>query len=285
MEEIINNVVPYPVNEMDDYEARYHLKELHDSLLEIMLEFDAFCRKNDIHYSIADGTLMGALRHGDFIPWDDDADVMVTRTEYEKIMKAIRNEDNLKFLKITFLDRITTEKYKSQKIYIDLFINEDMPASRFVFKWKKFKTALLRNYFENNMRNVRHDNYSNLKHICYNILRSVLGYLVRLFVGKRDIFELNDKAVAIGSHKMSGIYTRYTSRMYETKRRFNKDSYEAGYADVAFRGVKLMALKSSDTFLREMYGDYMKLLPEEKRVPEHATNMMDSTGRRVKWLN
>ena len=91
--------------------------------------------------------------------------------------------------------------------------------------------------------------------------------------------------MAIKTHKSSGIYTRFTSRMYETNRRFNKSSYDEGFAYVQFRGHTLMVLKNSDVFLSEMYGDYMKLLPEEKRKPEHPVNMMESPQNCIKWYN
>ena len=95
----MNNNIPFPYSSMPNYEEQYNLKEAHDKFLEIILTFDAFCRKHDIRYSIADGTLLGALRHGDFVPWDDDADVMVTREEYDSSVgndrHAFKNTDVL----------------------------------------------------------------------------------------------------------------------------------------------------------------------------------------------
>ena len=73
--------------------------------------------------------------------------------------------------------------------------------------------------------------------------------------------------------------------MYETNRRFNKESYDAGYGDVLFRGEKLMAIKNADTFLREMYGDYTKLPPEEKRIPEHPVDMLESSAECICYYN
>ena len=278
--------VPHPYSEMGHYEAKYNLKEKHDEMLELMLVFDRFCRDNGIHYSIADGTLLGALRHGDFIPWDDDADVMVTREEYNKLRKAIHQGSAVRLFKAHFLDRITAPGFDDRKVYLDLFINEDMPASKLVFAWKKFKTQFLRTYFQNtSVRNVRHDKFSSAHKNARELLNRILGFFARIVVRNRDVFELNDAAVAIKNHKPSGIYTRYTSRMYETGRRFNKESYEAGYCDIPFRGHKLMTIRNGDVFLREMYGDYNKLLPEEKRKPEHPVNMMDSPASCMKWYN
>ena len=73
--------------------------------------------------------------------------------------------------------------------------------------------------------------------------------------------------------------------MYETGRRFNKKSYDEGYGEVLFRGEKLMALINSDTFLKEMYGDYSLLPSEERRKPEHPVNMLDSPKKCIKFFN
>ncbi len=283
---IINENVLYPYSVMEDYETKFNLSTKHDEMLSLLQEFDKFCRTNDINYSLADGTLLGALRHSDFIPWDDDADVMVTRDEYNKIRAVLNNESNVKLLKIHFLDRVTTTEYEKKKVYIDLFINEDMPSNKLIFEWKKFKTRFLRTYFVNDkVRNIRHDKYNTYRKVIYNTVNKLSNILAKCIVGKRDVFELNDSAVSIKKHKSSGIYTRYTSRMYETKRRFDIDSYNAGYDDVMFRGTKLMAIKNADSWLHEMYGDYMILLPEDKRKPEHPVNMLDSPESCIKRYN
>lgn len=284
--DLINKEILYPYSEIGYYESKYNLKEAHDEMLKLLVIFDEFCRIHNIKYSIADGTLMGAMRHGDFIPWDDDADLMVTRSEYNKIRHAIKEDSSVRLLKIHFLDRITAPGFDKKKVYLDLFINEDMPESNVVFRWKKFKTQFLRCSFNNNIiRNVRHDHFGSFHRVLRNISSIILRALSKLVVCGRDVFELNDKTVAIGNHRSSGIYTRYTSRMFETNRRFNIEKYEAGYGEVMFRGVKLMAILNADNFLREMYGDYTKLLPEEKRKPEHPVNMMDSPDSCIKWYN
>ena len=59
------------------------MKQLHNTLLSLLVEFDRICRKHDIPYSIDGGTLLGAVRHGGFIPWDDDADVILNRNAYK----------------------------------------------------------------------------------------------------------------------------------------------------------------------------------------------------------
>ena len=60
-------------------------------MLEILLDFDKVCRNNGIRYSLAYGTLLGAVRHQGFIPWDDDIDVIVFRADYEKLIQILNS--------------------------------------------------------------------------------------------------------------------------------------------------------------------------------------------------
>ena len=68
------------------------LRQLQMIELEMLVEVDRICKKCGIQYNIIAGTLLGAVRHGGFIPWDDDADVAMFRPEYEKFRKACKTE-------------------------------------------------------------------------------------------------------------------------------------------------------------------------------------------------
>ena len=68
---------------------RLTLDEMHEALLGILSEFDRVCREHDLKYTLAAGTLLGAIRHKGFIPWDDDVDVYMPRPEYEKFRKLV----------------------------------------------------------------------------------------------------------------------------------------------------------------------------------------------------
>lgn len=86
------------------------LKQLQSIELELLIEFNRICRKYNIIYSIDGGTLLGAVRHGGFIPWDDDADVIMVRSEYEKFRSVVKKE--LRQNKYYFQDMDTTPGYR-----------------------------------------------------------------------------------------------------------------------------------------------------------------------------
>lgn len=68
------------------------LKEKHQMILEIMKDIDKFCRANDIPYTLSSGTLLGAVRHGGFIPWDDDADMFMLREDFDRFINTYKSD-------------------------------------------------------------------------------------------------------------------------------------------------------------------------------------------------
>lgn len=111
------------------------LEKLQKVELEMLIEIDRICRKNNIKYSIMYGTLLGAVRNGGFIPWDDDCDIMFKRNEYEKFfLQEHRTDPNYLFGYGKLRRKNTVFRRKGQGhinqrdgIFMDLFIYDNIP--------------------------------------------------------------------------------------------------------------------------------------------------------------
>ena len=120
------------------------LDEAKEKMLEMMCYIDKVCRENNIKYSLAYGTLIGAIRHKGFIPWDDDMDIMLTRDNYDKLIEIIKKDDKydlldfdsgfiLNFSKICCRNTLAIEKDKyrlkcdSIGVFVDIFPIDNLP--------------------------------------------------------------------------------------------------------------------------------------------------------------
>ena len=96
--------------------------------LELLLEFDRICRKNGIRYTIIGGTLLGAVRHKGFVPWDDDADVALLRSDYDAFVKAL--DEDLDKERFYFQDRgLSMGIWKTQTSWNILYPSEHGTSS------------------------------------------------------------------------------------------------------------------------------------------------------------
>ena len=136
------------------YLTETDIKKVQKIELELLIEFDRICKKHNIIYSIDGGTLLGAVRHKGFIPWDDDSDVIMNRCEYDKLMEVIDSElDNTRFY---YQDMNRTQGYRwgygklrrkgtefvrlnqefmpyQQGVFLDVFVCDYVPNNYILF--------------------------------------------------------------------------------------------------------------------------------------------------------
>ena len=132
-----------------DLENQYGTLEIQRNLLVLLKEFDSFCQQEGIQYSVSSGTLLGAVRHKGFIPWDDDLDVNITRDNYNKLKSCISQRGKLQFVDAEetqlWISRIHllngTDAVKDATL--DLLILDNAPDNSFKDKMQLFRALLL----------------------------------------------------------------------------------------------------------------------------------------------
>lgn len=261
------------------------LKEIQKHSLDVLLHFHDFCMKHGISYTLAYGTLIGAVRHKGFIPWDDDIDVIMTREYFEKFLREYQPSDG--FLLVSPNDK---KSYLAFARVCDL--KNTMIVSR--FPWSKYTTGVWIDIFpmdsiadEENRHKERfkkiNKEWSNLVFIrgakahfssrwsikqnlrmLEKKLKTCNGFGLRKRV-ESFIKEIQDKAYSGSSHcaqlACCDEYGFYDKKDFEE------------YITLEFEGHQLMAIKEYDKVLRLLYGDYMQLPPKINRVPKQSDDI------------
>lgn len=260
------------------------LRHLQLTQLEILKVFDAFCRKNNLKYSLYAGSLLGAVRHKGFIPWDDDLDVCMTRAEYDRFIalweKApptgyiLQNKENSpaywqSFSKIrkdhtTFLQEQREAGKYHTGIFLDIFPLDRMPNGRLnqlLFYWRCMRYQLLTREFipQKSPAVVRFGSALILgcspKSRRQRTRQKLLKKITQL--NKRDDLEI----VAI--ENILSLRTHFSADMAKQ------------YIDLPFEDSQFMCFADWDDHLHHKFGDYMQPPPEEKRVCPHHPIIID----------
>lgn len=264
------------------------IDELREIQIDLLRKFDELCTKHQLRYSMCGGTLLGAVRHKGYIPWDDDIDVMMPRPDYMKFLHIMdiyeddvygisspykRPEDVKKPYVSTYIsfvnkktrliERATTRKIESH-IYVDVFPIDGLPDSyeESVALYKKAK-RLYRRYAAQKMSPYRMKSDTNIV--------SRLMWRGIYFLSKLLPFDYYFKKL----DRLAQTYEFDTSNYvgdivagYGIKERIPKQVFNRIEA-LPFEGCKFCALGEYDTYLKALYGDYMQLPPKEKQVRAH----------------
>lgn len=257
------------------------LEELKQLQLDILVKVHEFCIKNNIEYFLSDGTLIGAIRHKGYIPWDDDIDISMTRPNYDKFIKTFNGaykdltvyapELNWNFYApyANVCDNRTILKEGDNGHNgIDFGIKIDVfPIDGVSSDYKKYLTAFKKIKFYNATLSVkRRLNLWNNKNKIGS-LKSIILYLITIPFSYTYIQKNIHKIALQHTYSKSEYATQVT--FFSKPRHFRKEIFES-YIDVDFEGYKLRTIANYDTYLRTYYGDYMQLPPENERVGHHG---------------
>ena len=118
------------------------LRNLQEGLLDILVNFDSFCRAKGLSYSVSYGTMLGAIRHHGFIPWDDDVDTMMTRKEWDNFKQYIQEDGHLTE-EITVREMVHPQVCMEGKGWFDILILDYAPKNLFMDRMKGYLCVLL----------------------------------------------------------------------------------------------------------------------------------------------
>lgn len=264
------------ISNMEEYIV--DIKQIQKLNLEMMKEFDKFCRENKIKYYLAGGTLLGAVRHKGFIPWDDDVDIMMLRKDYDKLIalkSKIKNENPERQL-VSVRDKTFARDYARyiRKDYskienhveendcpylgMDIFPILFVPTIDFLY-WLHVKFY----YIFRVLMSIATSKANTGTTKCRRIIRNILRPLTQM-IGKYRI--------ARWCETIGGIYHKFCKQSVAAmsgaaglKERWKysdcKEQIELNFEDTQF-----WAPLNYDIHLKTLYGDYMKLPPEDKRI-------------------
>ena len=249
-------------------------EELHSHLLRMMKQFHSFCEDNNITYYIVGGTALGAQRHQGFIPWDDDVDISMPRTDYEKLISLMeklpnnlellfyRTRQHTPFHYIKLVDNTTTlvEKYYPDSVeglYIDIYPLDG------AFRETKGDVARRRKAYRLFKKIVFH--YAKLEKP--STIERFYSYYCRLVnVDKlhNKLHTLMTEVTIEDGDSMTNLLSAYSEREVVDKKVYGTPVLY-NFEDTQFYGPADM-----DAYLRKIYGDYMKLPSPEQQVFKHG---------------
>lgn len=254
------------------------IDELRKLQMQILDYVDAFCRENGIKYTISGGTLLGAVRHGGYIPWDDDMDIQMLRDEYVKFTKiwneckdehpfeliSIESGNSIGYVfgKIHNPQTITYVRgLERTGVFIDVFPVDIVVDENDFSKRRKRIKALKRKENASFVLSYRRTSRVGL----LQVFKCWLLTLGR----PRTFFSARINSIAAEKNLSGGQFVFEMVAGIKCKRPMPISVFEE-YSYISFENKKYMAVKDVDSYLTATFGDYMTLPPIEKRVREHS---------------
>lgn len=259
------------INEIEEIS----LRDAHFIMLEILREVHRICEKHNIRYFLSDGTLLGAVRHKGFIPWDDDLDISMPREDYDKFMKIAPSELTedyfmqtietdpyyklyhvplkIRHNKSLFLEEGEDNKKYHQGIYIDIFPLDKAPDSKAKFS---FQSKLSKFLLVAKMKIATRDFPS--FNFFFRTITQMLGKLVSFKIVKGILFATHKwNKESKGEYYTQGVELIW-SNAFKAEDLFPLKK-------IQFEDGEFWAPNNAENILTEMFGDFMKLPPEDQR--------------------
>lgn len=254
------------------------IRELQKIEFDILCDIDRFCRENGIRYFLCGGTLLGAIRHKGFIPWDDDVDIGMLRPDYERFLETFKSDHNelwwhgnksgyfSPFAKVSDKRTVLTGGDFPDMgcgVYVDITPFDEIPDDP--KEWKKAARRWRWTWNLLTLRNIRlfRKGRSFLNQLIVFAFRPLRFIPNRWFV--QWLERRNAKRIKDGPKRIACLVP---GGMYGVKDVHPCEAF-ASTKPVVFEGAQFPAMSGWHEYLSNLYGDYMQLPPKEKQVPHH----------------
>lgn len=258
-----------------DTENQYGCLSMQQYLLPIMDDIDRVCRKHNIKYTISDGSLLGAIRHKGFIPWDDDIDLSLDRANLNKLLAVFDSEVGEQYTIVydIWVPRISRKDNPHKNEFppegcVDLWIIDRVPKNKFKQKVQVLLLAILQGMMKPKASTESFSFSDRAKLFVTHVLGKQFS-----IKRKQNWYEAVSQW---GNNEESGQLARFNGAFLDIKLWRYASSVIKDYHDVEFEGRKYMALEGWDEVLTTEYGDYMKI-PDDKNkrtTHEHTESVM-----------
>ena len=259
---------------------RLTLAQIKETELEILLVLDRICRENDLKYSMCAGTLLGAVRHQGFIPWDDDIDICMPRPDYMRLIEMNRKGSALPpyvklccyedgtlespYMKIMDLRTYIREENYTQRdvrsLWIDVFPVDGLPDSEQETR-RLYRRALL--LCKLSVAAVVHTGYGKTR--LKRILKPLVVTPLSKAIGRRRIASMLVRLAQKHPYEQSRYCGMLTWAWDGPGQRVTREEME-NTVDLMFEGHPICAMSAWDKHLHGVFGDYMQLPPMEDRI-------------------
>ena len=267
------------------------LRELQLLELDLLIKIDKICKENDIKYYICGGTVLGAIRHGGFIPWDDDIDIVMDRDNFNKFNKVIekykkikfksyqKNKDYYFYIPIVYNNKIDVinTSVKEEKIvhpWIDVFVMDSVSNNKLIRKIEYYRCLYYRMLINMSRSNEMIKTNKKNRPLHERILISLaMKFDFSKIINTKKVLNKLDKYLnKINKKNIKSDYYFSSMGAYKIKEIIPKSYFEEGEM-YSFEGKKFCGPKNPDVYLKHFYGDYMKLPPLEERN-KHGTKII-----------
>ncbi len=259
------------------------VRQVQMKILETIKYIDRLCRKYNIEYYIMGGTALGAIRHGGFIPWDDDLDIFMTPDQYRKFKLAFKKDNSsqfviqewktvkkyLEFAKVrmngtTFIEEVFEDrKDMHHGIYVDIMILHKVPRNKFIQRLVYLESKFVTLYA--------------LSQRNWKPKTKLQGFVLKTLkvLPCQTIAKICYKRI----YKYDNMTKNYMYCYWITPAKFNSGLFDASFfekpIDIPFEDTKLLGSEKIKEYLKYRYGDYMKLPSKEAQIAAVHAKIFD----------